>query len=187
MWRLATDELANKTKNKRYKMSKIHLKNVRLSFPHLFTKNTKFNPDGSYEATFLISKKDEFTKKLLDSAIAAAVADAKIKMPKEDRVCLKDGDLVEYDGYAEHWSLKTKSNKRPTVIDRDRTPLVEEDGKPYAGCYVNAIVDIWVHDNPKWGQRVLCNLYGVQFLKDGEPFGAGDVDVTEEFDDLDDI
>jgi hypothetical protein len=133
-------------------MSKIHLKNVRLSFPHLFTKNTKFNPDGSYEATFLISKKDEFTKKLLDSAIAAAVADAKIKMPKEDRVCLKDGDLVEYDGYAEHWSLKTKSNKRPTV-----------------------------------GQRVLCNLYGVQFLKDGEPFGAGDVDVTEEFDDLDDI
>ena len=168
-------------------MSKIHLKNVRLSFPSLFRKATFQGDETKFEATFLIPKEDTLTKQLLDSAIAAAVADAKIKMPKEDKLCLKDGDACEYDGYADHWSLKAAANKRPTVIDRDRTPLIEEDGKPYAGCYVNAIVDIWIMNHQKFGKRVLCNLYGVQFLKDGEPFGAGDVDVTEEFDDLDDI
>jgi hypothetical protein len=167
-------------------MSKIHLKNVRLSYPSLFRKAIFQGNETKFEATFLISKEDTLTKQLLDSAIAAAVADAKIKMPKEDKLCLKDGDSCEYDGYADHWSLKASSNKRPTVIDRDRTPLVEEDGKPYAGCYVNAIVDIWVMNN-QYGKRVGANLYGVQFLKDGEPFAAGDVDVTEEFDDLDDI
>jgi len=162
----------------------MQLKNVRLSFPSIYQKATFNGEEGKFEATFLISKSDEATKEMLDKAIADALSEAKVKVPK-DKWCLKDGDDSDYDGYEDHWSFKAANSKRPTVIDRDKTPLVEEDGKPYAGCYVNAIVDIWVQNN-SWGKRVNANLYGIQFLKDGDAFGSGGTaDVTDDFDDLD--
>tara|TARA_B100000795_G_scaffold256977_1_gene229830 strand:- start:287 stop:784 length:498 start_codon:yes stop_codon:yes gene_type:complete len=165
-------------------MSKIHLKNVRLSFASIFHRAVFNGDEGKYEATFLIPKTDEATKEALDEAIADALKDAKVKVPS-DKSCLKDGDDSEYDGYADHWSFKAANNKRPTIIDRDKTPLVEEDGKPYSGCYVNAVVDIWVQNN-SYGKRVNANLHGVQFVKDAQSFGSGGTpDATDEFDDLD--
>ena len=99
---------------------------------------------------------------------------------------MADGDEKDYDGYENHMSLKAASNKRPTLIDRDKTPLAEEDGVLYAGCYVNAIVDFWVQDN-QYGKRINSNLLGVQFFKDGDEFGAGDTDVTNDFESFDDF
>ena len=166
-------------------MQKIQLKNVRLSFPSIFNRATFDGVDGKYEATFLISKDDVKTKKALDDAIAKLIASAKVKVPA-DKICLKDGDFSEYDGYADNWSLKASTSKRPTLIDRDKTPLVEADGKPYAGCYVNAIIDLWLQNN-KYGKRINANLYGIQFVGDGEAFGVGNVDVTDQFDNLGDL
>lgn len=166
---------------------KIHLKNVRLSFPSIFNRAVHKSKDGTkegkFEATFLFPKSDKKMHKMLSDAIEDAIAQSKLKIPAENR-CLKDGDGYEYDGYEGHWAFKASSNKRPTVIDRDRSVLVEEDDRPYAGCYVNAIVDLWVQNN-EFGKRVNANLYGIQFVKDGEAFGSGPVDVTDEFDDLD--
>ena len=165
-------------------MSKMMLKNVRLSFPSIFQKAEFDGNVGKYEATFLIDKSDTKTKAMLDEAIATAIAEAKVKVTGDKR-CLKDGDDSEYDGYAGNWSFKAANSKRPTVIDRDKTPIIEEDEKIYAGCYVNAVVDLWIQNN-KFGKRVNANLYGVQFVKDGEPFGMGSTDVTDDFDDLED-
>ena len=80
-------------------------------------------------------------------------------------------------------SFKSSANKRPIVIDRDKSPLIEEDNKIYAGCYVNAIVDVCVQNN-NYGKIVNGNLYGIQFVKDGEAFGSGPTDVGDNFDDL---
>ena len=159
------------------------LKNVRLSFPSIFNRSNFDGVEGKFEATFLIDKADEATKAVIDTAIKEALATAKIKVPS-DKICLKDGDESEYDGYEGNWSFKAANNKRPTVIDRDRTPLVEDDNILYAGCYVNVIADIWIQNN-KFGKRVNANLYGIQFVKDGEAFGNGPVDVTNDFDELD--
>lgn len=168
-------------------MSKIMLKNVRLSFPSLFDRASFDGKEGKFEATLLINKETQAgIYKTLNTAIEKALADAKKKVPAS-KWALRDGDEVEYNGFEGHWSLKASSSKRPTVIDRVKTPLAKDDpGAPYAGCYVNAIVDFWVQDN-NYGKRVNANLYGVQFVKDGEPFGAGAVDVTDEFDSLDDF
>ena len=166
-------------------MSKMMLKNVRLSFPSVFRKAEFDGNVGKFEATFLIDKADTKTKAMLDAAIEAAIAEAKVKVASDKR-CLKDGDESEYDGYEGNWSFKAANSKRPTVIDRDKTPVVEEDEKIYAGCYVNAVVDLWIQNN-KFGKRVNANLYGIQFLKDGDAFGLGATDVTEDFDDLDDL
>lgn len=166
-------------------MSKIMLKNVRLSFASIF-KRSEFNGEqGKFEATFLLCKKtqaDQIEK--IEKAIEAAIKEAKIKVPSDKR-CLKDGDDFEYDGYAGHMAFKASSNKRPTIIDRDKTPLAEEDGKPYSGCYVNAVVDIWIQSN-SYGKRANGNLFGVQFFKDGDAFGAGDIDVTDDFEEIED-
>ena len=164
-------------------MAKIHLKNVRLSFPSLFARSVFDGKEGKFEATFLLDKETQADQiKVLEAAIDAAIKEANIKVPA-GKSCLKDGADSEYDGYANAMSFKAAANKRPTVINRDKTPLVEDDNVLYAGCYVNAIVDIWIQNN-SYGKRANANLYGVQFLKDGDAFGSGPVDVSDEFEEL---
>lgn len=167
-------------------MSKIKLSNVRLSFPSIF-KRSEFNGEqGKFEATFLLNKETQADQiRMLEDRVQKMLAEAKMKV-SPDKICMKDGDFIDYDGYAGHVSIKASTNRRPTVIDRDKTPLVEDDNKPYAGAFVNAIIDFWLQDN-SYGKRVNANLFGVQFFKDGEAFGSGDVDVTDDFDDYDDI
>jgi hypothetical protein len=163
---------------------KIQLKNVRLSFPSIFNKSVFDGKEGKYEATFLLSKEDVKTKKRIDELIQEVLREAKIKV-NADKICVKDGDDVEYDGYADNWSIKASSKLRPTVVNKDKSAIIEDDEIIYAGCYVNAIIDFWVQNN-SYGKRVNANLYGIQFVKDGEPFGKNDIDVVDEFEDIDD-
>jgi len=166
-------------------MSKIKLNNVRLSFPSLFRKAVFGGDETKYEGTFLLDKKTHAEViKEIQAGIKAINADKhKGKSLAADKVCLKDGDTIDYDGYAGNMSIKASSTKRPMVIGTDRSPLTEDDGKPYAGCYVNAVVELWGQKN-QFGERVNANLLAVQFAKDGEPFGDG---VTASVDDFDDI
>jgi hypothetical protein len=164
-------------------MSKIKLSNVRLSFPSLFQRASFNGEETKFEATFLMEKGSENAKKI-EAAIDALVKENKVKL-SDDKLCTKDGDFVQYDGYEGMLALKGTSNKRVTVINRDKSPIVEDDNIIYAGAYVNCIVDLWFMDN-KYGKRVLCNLLGVQFAKDGEPFGAGGIEDSD-FDDLEDF
>lgn len=166
-------------------MSKIVINKARLSFPSLFQKAKFNNVEGKYEATFLIPKSDKETKEKIDKLIEQVQKDGNVKVPK-DKVCIKDGDDFEYDGYAGHWVFKGSSKKKPKTVDRNKDELTEEDDKLYGGCYVRAVVDVWAQNN-QYGKRVNGNLYAVQFLEHGEPFGDSGVDVDEYFDDLDDL
>ena len=162
-------------------MSKqILLKNVRLSFPALFKKYEFQGVEQKYSATFLLPKSDVETKTKIDNLIKNLLTENKVKIGA-DKICIVDGDDKEYDGYAGNWSIKASNSKRPTVINRDKSPISEEDGVVYAGCYVNAIIEFWVQNN-SFGKRVNANLLGVQFLKDGESFGSGDINVSDSFD-----
>lgn len=159
-------------------MAKINLKNVRLSFPSLFKMGTYGGEStGKYEATFVLDKEEhadviasitkqiqELIKTELKSKVSA------------DKICLKDGDDLERPEFEGKMTIKASTKKRPLVIDRDKSPLAEEDGKPYAGCYVNAVVTLWAQNN-SWGKRINAQLDGVQFFADGEPFGDGGISV----------
>lgn len=164
------------------------LKNVRLSFPSLFKKAEFDGVATKFEATLLLDKDEDSDQIAKINAAIEAFLDEKFgkgKAPKSiKRTVFVDGDTKDYDGYANQMAFKGSSNKRPTVIDRDKTPLAEDDGKPYAGCYVNAVVSLWYSDHPKGGKQVLGNLAGVQFVKDGESFGDGPADCTDDFDAL---
>lgn len=105
---------------------------------------------------------------------------------KKDRLPLHDGDdKQKWAGFPGNMYLSPSSDTRPTVVDRDRSPLNKDDGKVYSGCVVNAKIEIWVQDN-RWGQRVNATLLGIQFVKDGDAFGAGAPPANpDDFPDLD--
>ena len=168
-------------------MAKIKLQNVRLSFPSLFHKAVFEGNETKYEATFLLDKEQHADKiKELKSEISRRIKDdLKGSKLSADRICLKDGDEFDYAGYAGNMSFKAANTKRPLIIDRDKTPLTEDDNRLYAGCYVNAVVELWVQNNG-YGKRINANLLGVQFFKDGEPFVDGESGSADDFDAFDD-
>lgn len=171
---------------------KLTLKNVRLSFPDLFkpVEFTKGDGKPRYNATFLIEKGSALDKEIREAIKAAATETLGAKGPKTaeswegnpNKYAYLDGDKKEYDGYAGMMYLSCHSKTRPTVIDRDKSPLTEADGKPYAGCYVNAIVEIYVQQGEFTGVR--ATVKGVQFTKDGDAFGGGAPANLDDFEDL---
>lgn len=171
---------------------KIKLQNVRLSFPHLF--QAQANADGGqakFNASFLIPKSDKQIKMIEDAIVAVAKekwgakADAVLKQLRaSDKVALHDGDTkAQYAGYEGCMFISASNATRPLVLDRDKSPLTEEDGKPYSGCYVNATVEIWAQDN-SYGKRINAGLGGVQFAKDGDRFGGGTSADESDFEEL---
>ena len=171
---------------------KLKLKKVRLAFPQLWEAKT-VNGEGkpSFSAALLIDPMDpqiaEINKAITATAGATwgQKAEAILKqMRAADKVCLHDGDLKStYDGFAGMFYISARSYTRPSVFDRDKTPLLEADGKPYAGCYVNAVLELWAQDN-NYGKRINASLSGIQFDSDGDSFTGGGSASEEEFDDL---
>ncbi len=164
-------------------MAKIKLSNVRLSFPSLFRKATFSGEETKFEATLLMNKESQSDLIAQINSVIGEKLKTDLKGAKlsPDKICFKDGDFIAYDGYEGHMSIKASNNKRPLLIDKDKSQLTEDDGKLYAGCYVNAIIEVWAQSNA-YGKRINANLLGVQFFKDGEPFGDGVNATTDDFD-----
>ena len=161
-------------------MSKIKMQAVRLSFPSLFN-TAKFGGEdtGKYEATFVLDKVEHAE---VIAGIKAQIEklmkeELKSKVPS-DKLCLKDGDEMGRPEFEGKYTIKASTKKRPLVINRDKSPITESDNVIYAGCYVNAIVSLWAQNN-NYGKRINAQLDGVQFCRDGEPFGDGAVSVNE--------
>ena len=167
----------------------ITLTNVRLSFADIFKAKAVNDGEPRFSANFLLDKEKDKAqiKKVGDEIRRLETTTFKGKKLPADKVCLRDGDEKDYIGFAGTLYVSAANKRRPTVVDRDKSPLSAEDGKPYSGCYVNAIVRLWAQDN-QFGKRINASLEVVQFLRDGEPFGAASAsldslpDNTEEDD-----
>lgn len=173
---------------------KIVLKNVRLAFPELWeAKAVDGEGEPAFSAAFLLPKNHPQVKEFREAEETVGKEQWKDKWPQikkeivaNNRLAMKDGDTkASYAGYEGNLFVSSRNKTRPTVIDRDRSPLTAKDGRPYAGCYVNVIVELWAQDN-KYGKRINASLSGVQFLKDGEAFSGGRPASADEFDDLSD-
>ena len=191
---------------------RIRLEDVRLSFADLFTPRTFQGEDegaARYKASFLIPKTGNTTatyhgtrgpimkmlKRAKLDAITSKIGEqeaAKVaKRIEPGNYAVRDGDYKEYDGYEGHYFLSSTNRRPPQVIGRDKRPLKAEDGVVYSGCYVNAIVTLWYQAAGRRGGNavptaVWATLEAVQFVRDGEAFGAAPVDTDEEFDDVTD-
>lgn len=170
---------------------KIVLKNVRLSFPNLFQPQSVNGSEPKFNASFLIEPGSD-TAKALEATIEqtakekwGAKADTVLKQLRAgDKLCLHDGDAKDYDGYAGMLYVSASNSTKPMVLDKNaKTHLDSTSGKPYAGCYVNASIDVWAQDS-QYGRRINAGLRGVQFIRDGDAFAGGGAATEEEFADL---
>lgn len=163
------------------------LTNVRLSFPSIF-KGRAFEEgdEPRFNATAIIRIDDPQLAVLKSDLDKFAREHFEASELKKVKFCLKSGEeKADVDGYGpDVMSLSSSSKRRPSVIDRNLAPIIEEDGKVYAGCYVNLAVRFWAQNN-KWGKRVNAELQGVQFVADGEPFGEAPFDPTSAFEAMD--
>lgn len=185
------------------RIGQVVLKDVRLSFPHLW-EPTKSVEDGAekYRAAFLMDPGTQKGAKNIAN-LEAAIEEVKEAMWKdkaskikfkEDRMALRDGDSQVsqetgevYQGYEGMMVISSANKKHPQVVDVDKSVLTPKDDKPYAGCFVNAVVNIYaIKDQDKGGNGIFATLEAVQFVRNGDPFGAAPVDIDDVFYDISD-
>lgn len=174
---------------------KIKLENVRLAFPQLFEAKT-VNGEGepAYSAAFLLPPNHPAIAEL-NKAMEVVGKDkwgdkwvnVKKDIAIKDRFAIHDGDTKsEYAGFPGNMFVSARNKTRPLVVDRDKSPLTQADGRPYAGCYVHASIELWAQDN-SYGKRINASLRGVQFYKDGDAFAGGGAASEDEFDSVDEF
>jgi len=193
---------------------KVILLNVRASFLSVFEPNVQKQDDGSiretWKANFLVGKdaiKDKSAKAkymgkvmpLMDALKAASAAakekkwgpESKWPKLKPEKVFIRDGDLEDWDGYADqrYVSANAQLQDKPACVtnrkDGNGNWIDAEPGgraSPYSGCYVNATIVVWAQDN-EHGKRVNAQLKAIQFYADGDAFGAAPSDPNDDFDD----
>jgi hypothetical protein len=167
---------------------KVKLSNVRLAFPQLWEAKA-VNGEGkpAFSATFILEPGHPAIaeiKKAMQQVAVEKWADKAGEIAKQlqaaDKIALHNGDAKsQYQGFAGNLYVSARNVEKPLVIDANKSPLSAADGRPYAGCYVNAVVDIWAQSN-QFGKRINASLSGVQFYADGDRFsGAGVADVDD--------
>lgn len=199
------------TDKKKVVAGRVTLKGVRLSFADIWRPKTLKREDGTesdpkYSANFLIPKEGDLMgtyqgksmpiMKALKTAKIDAIAKklgadkaAELKI-RANNYAVKDGDEENYDGYAGQWFVSSNNSRKPVLKGRDKRDLTEADGILYSGCYVNAIVTLWYQaagtkNGNSVPHAVYASLEAIQFVKDGDPFGAPGVD-DDDFEDLTD-
>jgi hypothetical protein len=168
----------------------IQLTNVRIAFPKLWTPEPfpgGKDPTKYYSAAFIMDPDDPQV-----AAVKALIAKVvQEKYPKEHAIIVKgmyannkvpihDGDAkANFEGYAGMVYVSARSKTRPLVIHRDRSPVDEESGIIFSGCYVNASFGFFTYD--KGSKGVGAGLRGVQYWAEGDRFSGGGAAGEDEF------
>ena len=179
--------------------NRITIKDVRIAYAHgVFEARAAVGADGKpgkpkYGAGFIFPKDHPCVRELSALIIKAAKtkwgdkADAMLTQLKaSDRLPIHSGDAKATSaGYAGNLYLNAGNQIRPLILDANKAPLAVSDGKPYSGCYVNVIVEIWAQDN-QYGKRINASLLGVQFVRDGERLAGGSTASADDFEPIPD-
>ncbi|PQV51839.1 ssDNA-binding protein [Paraburkholderia sp. BL21I4N1] len=188
--------------------TKVKLTNVRAAFLDALITAKEYEPgDGKfrYSATFLIDPASENHKKI-EAAIQAeaatvwqkkAVATLESIRGNTNKFCYQKGDLKDYDGFegmmyvAAH---RKQNDGRALLLDSIADPetgkparlldaagkwVPGKEGRIYAGCYVNATIEIYAQAGANGGMR--CGLMGVQFYRDGDSFSGASRGKEDDF------
>lgn len=151
----------------------------RLSYTHLFS---KYSPDGDpdngkYMTNVLIPKSEKETVKALKDAIEAAKKAGIVskwggKEPKKLDLPLRDGDTDKEDDdvYANHFFINAKATTRPGVVDKQRSPIMDEE-EMYSGVWAVVSVTFFPYD-VSGNRGVAVGLNNVMKFKDGERLGG---------------
>jgi len=184
------------------KYQRVVLVDVRLSYPHLDQPDSyDDDPDrAKYSASFILDEDSPHYEQNLTNIRKAMKAAAIAKWGKiPAKLRKQDSALRRLDEDDEHHpgAYYVKASRKadfgpPAILDRVKDkdgkfkPLdIAKDGRPYAGCYVNASLRVYGFEMRGKGMFVLASLDAVQFRRDGEAF-AQDRNYDEDFEGLND-
>lgn len=173
-------------------MAIVILKNVRISFPDLFKAGKPMNegdtPKFGCQSIIDPGSDAEKVAKAAMAQVAQETFGANwqtiVKSMEKSKKCLRNGDdNLDKDGniregYAGKMYLVARNKAKPALVGRKNPDgsfqhLTEADGKPYGGCFANVKVDIKaMKAKEKIPNQIYASLLAVQFVKDGEAFGA---------------
>ena len=172
---------------------KVKLNDVRLSFANALFEPKQINGlgDPKFSASLVFDPKhpcvadiSKAIQEVCKDKWSAKAKEVYTSLKAADKTCLHDGDSKsEYEGYPGNLYLNASNRIKPLVIDGNKAPLSETDGRPYSGCFVNAVIEIWAQDN-QFGKRVNASLSGVQFLRDGERLSGGGIADADDFEEI---
>lgn len=169
-------------------MSKLIIKNVRFSYPNLFTPRAMSpGQPEKYSVSILIPKDDAVTVAAVKKAIKVLEAETlkdkyKNKKPNGWKTPLRDGDEERSDSpeYAGMYFMGCNSKNKPGVIDLLKNKLDQED--LYAGCYGHVSVNLYAYD-VSGNRGIAAGLQNVLKTKDGERLSGG-ASAESDFGDL---
>ena len=174
--------------------TRLMLRDVRLAYAHgLWEKSVPKGADANakpkFRVCFILPPKHPQLKDIQAAIETEMKAKFGAKWQKvleaakaSKKSCLRDGDDNEGDGFAGNFFVAANSETRPTTFAADKTPVTQDDGVLYSGCYVNASIDIYAFDRVSKGNS--AGLRGVQFLRKGDAFGSGGAADESEFDEI---
>ncbi len=185
----------------------VQLKKVRIAFiDDLFTPGQyEGKGDFRHTATFIVDPAGENHKLIQDAIQKEAVgawgkkADSMLEDLRGDKKAYsyqknkKDKTGEVYEGFEDMFALgavRKQKDGAPVFLDIIKDPatgkakkLNGSEGIIYAGCYVNAKVELWAQSGAHRGMR--CGLLGVQYCAPGDSFGGATRANDEGFDSID--
>ncbi len=170
----------------------------RLAFPEVFEPVASTEGgDKKYSITMLFPKEGSListmpgdaimeVRKLAAQAIKEKWGEDKAKWPAnlkgidpktsvsstgKDGWPLRDGDLVEWDGFHDHVFVRASSKFKPGIVNAKLRPIMSEDDV-YGGLICRAQINAYGYDS-NGSKGVAFGLSNIQILKDdGTSFGS---------------
>jgi len=166
---------------------RVMLKNVTLNFPEVFVAKGFQDSEPKFSSVIILKEGTPAYKQAKDavSALHNQYQNEGGKKIQDHMITLKEGN-PEFVSEKDALVFKASSKKRIPVINRDKTPIVQEDDLIYSGVIVNASVEFWIQDN-QFGKRINCFLNGIQRVSDGIRMGGSSIDAVDEFEELDEL
>lgn len=143
----------------------------------------------------IVLPKDKKTTNAFLESLKASIDEAcvdkfgkKIKHTALKHYPIHDGDNEDEDGnvrpeHAGCWIVRVSNTKRVPVIEKNGTPIVDDD-VCYSGAWYISTVSAWAWDHETGGKGASINLHATIKMKDDEPWAGVGVDPQEEFADL---
>lgn len=166
---------------------RIMLKNVRLSYEHVWEPQSVNGSEPKYSASLIIPKSDAELIKQVEEATERVVQEDgpkkfgnKVPRLSMLKTPLRDGDTDRDDpGYADSMFINASSRTRPGIVDQNVQPILDRE-EVYSGCIVNASVELYVF-NVNGNRGVAAGLGNIQKVADGERLGGGGIKAESEF------
>lgn len=167
--------------------TKVVIKNVRLSYAHLFEPRAMEGSDEKkYSCVALIDKGDTAAIEAIKQGVANALRNAgltRLSVASAVDKLLRDGDIKDSESYKGKFYMNVKSDKKPSVVKRmaDNTIVnVTDEEEVYSGCYAMMSVNLNAY-NRNGNQGVGAYLRAVCKTADGERLSGGVANAADDF------